>query len=235
MPRPLPLSYCADLVRKHDYDRYLCTLFAPASVREAWFVLFAFHCEIAAITEKVSEAMTGLLRLAWWQERLDEIYAGKVLQGHPVAEALAKVIAEHSLPQESFDQLLAAHEQDLQREPFASLEELESYCRDTSAALLRLCALCAGLEPWTGLDDLGIAWGQIQYLHETTRDNRAAICEVVAQHTKHAQAHTPLPGMFLPFLQTCEFYLKRSHRPRSSIDHVRLIITLWWKNITRKK
>jgi phytoene synthase len=49
-----PLPYCAALVREHDPDRYLATLFAPADAREPLFTLYAFDHEIARVRRVVS-------------------------------------------------------------------------------------------------------------------------------------------------------------------------------------
>ena len=62
------LSYCAALVREHDPDRYLATLFAPAYAREELFVLYAFDHEIGQVRRVVSEPMAGLVRLQWWRD-----------------------------------------------------------------------------------------------------------------------------------------------------------------------
>src|SRR5689334_8352843 len=104
------LSYCGDIVRTYDHDRYLCALFAPEAVRESWFALFAFNHELAAIPESVSEEMLGFIRFAWWREALDEIYLHKTPRSHPVVHALEHAIHEHKLPRAPFDSLLDARE-----------------------------------------------------------------------------------------------------------------------------
>ena len=48
-------SYCADLVRRLDRERYLCALFAPAAAREDLLALYAFNLELARIPELVRE------------------------------------------------------------------------------------------------------------------------------------------------------------------------------------
>src|SRR5207244_12479744 len=48
-------SYCAELLRRQDSDRYLTALFAPSDRREALFALYAFNLEIARAREAVSE------------------------------------------------------------------------------------------------------------------------------------------------------------------------------------
>ncbi len=62
------LSANGAIVRQHDPDRFLCTLFAPPERREALFTLYAFNHEIARAREVASEPVLALIRLQWWRE-----------------------------------------------------------------------------------------------------------------------------------------------------------------------
>ena len=86
------LSPVGALARAADYDRYLSAVFAPAARREALFALIAFNHEIARIPEVVSEPMLGRIRLQWWREVLDAVYAGEPTRRHEVALPLADAI-----------------------------------------------------------------------------------------------------------------------------------------------
>ena len=48
-----PLSLSAIEVRRHDWDRFICTLFAPEDRREDLFTLLAFNLELARTREMV--------------------------------------------------------------------------------------------------------------------------------------------------------------------------------------
>lgn len=130
-------SYCIEQVRRHDRDRYLTCLFAPADRREALFALYAFNLEVAKTAEIVSEPMIGRIRLQWWREAIDNIYAGAPA-AHHVVGPLHAAIAGHGLPREPFEQLIDAREADLDGEPPATLDALESYADATSSGLLQL-------------------------------------------------------------------------------------------------
>jgi NADH dehydrogenase [ubiquinone] 1 alpha subcomplex assembly factor 6 len=82
-----PLSECGAIVREHDPDRYLATLFAPADARETLFALYAFDHELARVRQVVREPMAGMIRFQWWRDALAGIAAGTVL-AHPVVAAL---------------------------------------------------------------------------------------------------------------------------------------------------
>ena len=77
------LSYCAEQVQKFDNDRFLCSLFAPPAEREALAAIGAFNIEIARIREQVHEPLLGHMRLRWWTDVLDSVWAGTLPQ-HPV-------------------------------------------------------------------------------------------------------------------------------------------------------
>lgn len=78
------LSYCKDMVRGHDYARYLQCAFAPQT-----YAYYALEAELAHIHQHVSEEMIGHIRYAWWQESMDALREGKPRQ-HPVLLALAE-------------------------------------------------------------------------------------------------------------------------------------------------
>jgi NADH dehydrogenase [ubiquinone] 1 alpha subcomplex assembly factor 6 len=132
------LSPPTHLVRRHDRDRFLTTLFAPAARRDDLLALYAFNYEIAKTREVVSEPVLGQIRLQWWRETLDAIYDGGSVREHEVAAPLAAAIRGRGLGRAHFDALIAAREFDLVGEPPGSLAALESYAEGSSARLVWL-------------------------------------------------------------------------------------------------
>ncbi len=70
------LSFCTELVRAHDYDRYLCAMFAPESARAGLIALTAFNQEIAKIRDVITEPVSRHIRMQCWREAVDTVYAG---------------------------------------------------------------------------------------------------------------------------------------------------------------
>jgi NADH dehydrogenase [ubiquinone] 1 alpha subcomplex assembly factor 6 len=138
------LPAVARLVRQHDHDRFLTALFAPADRREDLFALYAFNQEIARVREVVSEHVLGRIRLQWWRETLDAVYAGGRVRRHEVAEPLAGAIRRHALAREHLDALIEARERDLENEPPSSLAALEAYAEASSARLVWLALQVLG-------------------------------------------------------------------------------------------
>jgi NADH dehydrogenase [ubiquinone] 1 alpha subcomplex assembly factor 6 len=128
-------SSLADFLRRHDRDRYLCALFAPANRRAAVIALYAFNYEIAKTREVVSEPLLGRIRLQWWREAIEAAYASGTVRAHEVMTPLAAAIREHRLSRAHFDAMLDAREFDLVNEPPASLAALEDYCAATAGRL----------------------------------------------------------------------------------------------------
>src|SRR5918997_5524748 len=87
-----PAGSLAEFVRRHDPDRFLCALFAPAARRDALFALIAFNHELARAREAARNPMAALIRLQWWRDAVEEAPAGKAARRHEVAEPLARAI-----------------------------------------------------------------------------------------------------------------------------------------------
>ena len=153
-------TYCADQVRRHDHDRYLTSLFAPDICRKALYALYAFNLEVAKTREVVSEPPLGRIRLQWWREAIDTIYAGATLS-HVVVTALAEAVARHGLTRNHFERLIDAREADLEDQPPGDLEALERYAEETSATLMWLSLEVhgiGGVAVEQAARHIGIAW-----------------------------------------------------------------------------
>ena len=79
--------HCERLVRAHDKDHYLASLFAPADRRRYLFALYAFALELARIKRLVKEPMVGAIRLQWWHEAIEGLRAEEAA-ANPVMSAL---------------------------------------------------------------------------------------------------------------------------------------------------
>ncbi len=141
------LSTCGQIVRDHDPDRFLLSLFAPPERREALWALFAYNHELAKTREVVSDSTLGLIRLQWWREAVGCIYDNKPLPENAIVEALALAIKAHDLPRELFDTLAYAREFDLENVSPGNLEGLLNYADFTSTPLMKLAVQVTGDDP----------------------------------------------------------------------------------------
>lgn len=138
------ISYCGNLVRAHDRDRFLCSLFAPSAAREALWALFAFNHEIAKTREVVSDTQLGLIRLQWWRDAVSAIYEKGEAPEHEIVKALALAVEKYDLPRGAFETLLYAREFDLEGVPPENIEGLINYADFTTEPLMILAAHVTG-------------------------------------------------------------------------------------------
>ncbi len=150
------ISYCGQGVRTGDPDRFLLSLFAPPDAREALWALFAFHLEIAKTRDVVTDTRLGLIRLQWWRDAVDRIYAsgGPVAGGtdHPVLTPLCLAIGQYGLSQADFTAMLYAREFDLEDVLPAQTAGFLTYIDATQTPLLRLAFRICGGDPDEGPD-----------------------------------------------------------------------------------
>ncbi len=171
-----PLSPLAAEVRRHDRDRFVTALFAPAAAREALIALYAFNLEVARTRESVSEPLLGEIRLQWWRDAVDKLYGGGEL-AHPVVAGLGSAIRAHDLSRGLFERIIDARALDLADRPPATLADLEAYVEGSSAALVSLALEVVGArgpEVEQLARDAGLGWGLLGVLRAVPFHARTA-------------------------------------------------------------
>lgn len=216
----MKLSYTASLVRQHDPDRYLTSLFLKPDKREAAWALYAFNAELANIRDQVSEPMLAMIRLQWWREALESLYEGKLRQ-HPVLEALHPAIHSYDLPQSELEPLIRARELEWEEKPFSSMEKIEQYVDRTAVILQELLLRLHHTEdsPETsetafhlgrayGFSRLGIALSHPQEENLPEADRLRTIETLVKKINTHLEAFSQhaerLPDNIKPLLYLVE-------------------------------
>src|SRR5579883_2414534 len=114
----------AELVRLRDKPRWIACLMAPRAIRDDLLTLHAFDLELLRAREVTSQPLLAELRLAWWQETIDQIYAEQPPRAHEVAAPLAELIRRRRLPKALFDRLIAARMEDTEEAAPESLGRL---------------------------------------------------------------------------------------------------------------
>jgi len=151
------------MARKHDRERWLAALLAPAGAQPRLFALLAFNFEVAKTRESVSQPMLGQIRLQWWRESVESVFAGRPRK-HLVVEALAAAHAVRPFGRGGFERLIDARERDLEDEPFATLAELEAYAEATAGGLALLALEALGVEAEAAARKAGAAWAMVGLL-----------------------------------------------------------------------
>jgi phytoene synthase len=171
-PPPDTVTFCADLVRSHDFPRYAATLFAPAAERRALLALSAFNVEIVRVRDQVSQPLPGEIRFQWWTDLFSGLVHGSA-EGNPVAAELLRAVRDFDLPVEPLSLLVDEHQFDLYNDPMPTLTALEGYLAATSSALFGLAARIMA-PPSEAVEHLarhaGLAQGIVQVIANLPRD-----------------------------------------------------------------
>ena len=175
------LSPCAEIVRRHDPDRFLTALFAPPDRRETLFTLYAVNHELARAREVVSNPMLALIRLQWWRE-----VAEGARRRHEVAGPLGEALDEARL--DAADLLAVIDGREAEAEPIATEAAFRDYVRATAGGLAVAAGRALGAvgPALDALRDLGAGYGVAGILRSVPALARQSRCvlpeDLLAQH-----------------------------------------------------
>jgi phytoene synthase len=127
-------SDLTDFVRRHDPDRFLCALFAPAAARPALFALIALNHELARAREVTTNPIAALIRLQWWRDAVEEA-AGKPPRRHEVAGPLHAAITSGALAPRDLLGLIDAREIEAEEEGIPTRQSFGAYLRAGAGGL----------------------------------------------------------------------------------------------------
>jgi len=153
---PDAFSYCAELVRKADRDRFIGSLFAPPQHRNALYALYGFNTEVARVRDLAREVMPGEIRLQWWHEVLQGERGGEA-RASPVAAAVLDTAEKYRLPIDEMLELIEARRFDLYSEPMLTIAQLENYAVKTSSAVIKMAAQILGTDVSAAARPAGVA------------------------------------------------------------------------------
>jgi len=144
--------------------------------------LYALNHELARATEAAHEPLVQEIRLTWWREALDEIFAAKPVRRHPVVEAIAQAIRRRDLPAAPFEAMIETRIAAIDAGRPAGDAEVYDHIDATAGALMSLAASTldaaatldatrAAARAWgfagllrlrrTGVDRLPEAWDEV--------------------------------------------------------------------------
>ncbi|KAJ8784817.1 hypothetical protein J1605_007738 [Eschrichtius robustus] len=150
--------YCLELLRKRDYEGYLCSLLLPAESRSSAFALRAFNVELAQavhllkflntilqVKDSVSEKTIGLMRMQFWKKTVDDVYCDSPPH-QPVAIELWKAVKRHNLTKRWLMKIIDEREKNLDDKAYRNIQELENYAENTQSSLLYLTLEILGIK-----------------------------------------------------------------------------------------
>ncbi|MDR3536103.1 MAG: squalene/phytoene synthase family protein, partial [Acetobacteraceae bacterium] len=179
------------LVRRHDPDRFLTALFAPADRRDALLTLYAFNHELARAREVASEPPLALIRLQWWRE----VVEGEARR-HEVAQPLGRAIATGMLVPADLLALIEAREVEAES-AIETLADWRSYVLQAAGGLSVAAARLFGAPDPEAFRPYGAAYGAAGLLRSVPILARAGRCLLPADLLA-AQGLSPEAAMAAP-------------------------------------
>lgn len=89
--------------------------------------------------------MAGHIRLGWWRDQIEAIYAGRTVES-PAARALAEAVRGYALPEDVFETCLDARALDFEEAPFSDEGAMEAHAVAVSGGIAQLAARVLGAD-----------------------------------------------------------------------------------------
>ncbi|MCB4822952.1 squalene/phytoene synthase family protein [Roseicella aerolata] len=161
MAKQHTLSGIAEFARRHDPDRFLCALFAPAAQREALFALIAYNHELARAREAAKTPLIALMRLQWWREVVEHAAEGRPPRRHEVAAPLHAAVAAGAIDPADLLAMADAREIEAEEEGIPTREAFSAYLRGTAGGVAVAAGRLLGAPPslLPALQQAGLAYG----------------------------------------------------------------------------
>lgn len=135
--------HCAEQVARAGSSFTLSFYLLAAEKRRAMTAYYAYCRELDDIVDHCREPQMARLRLAWWRQALNDLYAGRAGE-HPILIALAPVIERFALPQEELEALIDGMEMDLNGEHYPDFRALGLYCHRVAGVVGMVTARILG-------------------------------------------------------------------------------------------
>jgi len=128
--------YCRDLAVSHYENFPVVTWLLPKHLHQHFYNVYAYCRYADDLGDEISDTNRSLELLAWWRDELNVCYVGKC--SHPIFVALAPTIEQFGIPQQPFEDLISAFEQDQRVTDYETFSQLEDYCTRSANPVGRL-------------------------------------------------------------------------------------------------
>jgi squalene synthase HpnC len=165
-------EYCRDLARTHYENFAVTSWLLPRELRPHFHAVYAYCRWSDDLVDEVADPARSRELLDWWEDGLRTCLTAR--QWHPVFVALAETIHQYDIPLEPFHDLLTAFRQDITRTRYATINELQQYCRFSANPVGRIVlhlyrawsperailsnAICTGLQWVNFCQDVSRDW-----------------------------------------------------------------------------
>lgn len=135
--------YCEQLAFSHYENFPVASRFIPRDKRKHVAAVYAFARTADDFADEPGLTQENRLQeIQDWETRLSECYRGTA--SHPVFVALGNTVSQFQIPQQLFQNLLAAFRSDVTVRRYESFEDVLAYCRNSANPVGRLVLLLFG-------------------------------------------------------------------------------------------
>ena len=170
---PDPARYCQDKAAASGSSFYYSFLFLPPEQRRALTAFYALCRELDDIVDDCRDPQVARLKLAWWNEEIDRLYAGA--PRHPVGQALAPVLRASAIDRAQLQEILDGMTMDLERSGYADFKALQLYCHRVAGVVGQIAAQILGYRQRAThkfAHDLGVALQLTNIIRDVGEDAR---------------------------------------------------------------
>ena len=139
---PQAEEYTRWLATHHYENFHVVSWLLPKRLHQDFYNVYAYCRWADDLGDEIGDHAESLRLLAWWRESLQAMYAGEAT--HPVFVALRGTVARYSIPQQPFDDLIRAFEQDQTVTRYRDWDDLFGYCRYSANPVGRLVLYLCG-------------------------------------------------------------------------------------------
>lgn len=133
---------CRRLARSHYENFLVASILVPRRHRQAMYNVYAFCRTADNLADESASPALATRSLDAFQQHLDDTFAGSPPPN--IFLALADTIDQYGLSKQPFDDLLAAFQQDQEKNRYATRDELFDYCQCSADPVGRIVLEIAG-------------------------------------------------------------------------------------------
>jgi phytoene synthase len=151
-------------VRRAEPDLWLASrLVGEPAARARLIALYALHVELAKVSSAASNPLAGEIRLAWWREELEALFAASRPLGHPALSALQ---GARGLDAAALHAMIEARHAELEPRPFADEAALLAYLDGVNGGVMRAAAGLLSPSVPASVTQAARAWGWARLLRD---------------------------------------------------------------------
>ncbi|MBW7925618.1 MAG: presqualene diphosphate synthase HpnD [Burkholderiaceae bacterium] len=168
-----PDEYCRERAANSGSSFYYSFAFLSAQRRRAITALYAFCREVDDIVDDSTDDNLARVRLDWWREEVERLYAGR--PQHPVTRALAPHLSDYALERARLLEIIDGMQMDLEQNRYLEFEGLRLYCHRVAGVVGMLAANIFGARRESTsryAEELGVALQLTNIIRDVGEDAR---------------------------------------------------------------